>query len=152
MFDKEYFIENSFPFKEKYTEIFSQHMSEYHKFNILDIEENVPAYSGIYLLYNDKNVLMYIGKSVNLYHRLMRHVKERTHISHLTHNFKKYRYIKCKGMTFKKTALGIEIVELYLINTLKPKLNVRDVETYTTSRCDWGYIIQDKDILEHMIL
>ena len=150
--DKEYIIENSFPFKEKLQKIFNRYVSEYHNFEVSDIEENVPYYPGIYLLYNNENVLMYVGKSVDLYYRLMRHVKEQTHISYLTHNFKKYRYIKCKGMTLKKTVLGIEAVELYLINILKPKLNVRDVITYDTSRYDWGYIIQDEDIFEHMIL
>lgn len=82
---------------------------------VTDIDETLTAFNringecGIYLLYNDKDELMYIGKSKNLSNRILASLRER-----MCHSFKyailsEYEY---------------HIVEMYLIMLWRPPLNV----------------------------
>lgn len=74
---------------------------------------------GIYFLYNDKNQLIYIGKSRNLGERIINSIKER--------GGKKFAYILVKNPA------DIHILEPFLIIKYKPIKNVEFMEYGETS-------------------
>ena len=86
----------------------------------LDDLQPLRGLTGVYFLYNDKKELVYIGKSTNMYSRILEHKFE---------NKKDFSYFKAadsKSLTF------VEIMEIYIIDSLRTKynlLNKRFIET-----------------------
>jgi excinuclease UvrABC nuclease subunit len=105
--------------------------------------EQLKKKSGIYLFYDD-NELLYIGKTVNLYSRLIGHINGSSNLKDVKHNFKRVEVI------FINDVVGREIYETYMINTLKPLLNVDKVFTYTSSRYEDKY--NPKHTIENKIM
>lgn len=75
--------------------------------------------SGIYALFN-KDELVYIGQSSNLYLRVLEHIVE---------GKKDFDGIKC---AYNNKLLDIQVMETILISKLKPKLNklIVDIDFY----------------------
>lgn len=76
--------------------------------------------TGVYFLYNDKKELVYIGKSTNMYSRILEHKFE---------NKKDFSYFKA---ACSDSLLFVEIMEIYIIDRLRTKfilLNKRFLET-----------------------
>lgn len=86
----------------------------------LDDLQSLRGLTGVYFLYNDKKELVYIGKSTNMYSRILEHKFE---------NKKDFSYFKAacsNSLTF------VEIMEIYIIDRLRTKyilLNKRFIET-----------------------
>lgn len=84
--------------------------------------KNIPQGPGVYRFYGENNALLYVGKSVNLYQRVMSHfssdhlsTKEMTIAQSITH------------LDWTETAgdLGAQLLELKQIKTLNPIYNRR---------------------------
>ena len=98
--------------------------------------EALPTRGGIYMFYNeDQGELLYIGKASNLRQRVKMHLRDTSMgpnrfggTGDVKHNF---RWIEtfCVDCPMER-----DIYETYLINTLKPFLNVGKVYSYKTSR------------------
>ena len=86
----------------------------------LDDLQPLRGLTGVYFLYNSKKELVYIGKSTNMYSRILEHKFE---------NKKDFSYFKAagsEGLTF------VEIMEIYIIDRLRTKYNLinkRFIET-----------------------
>lgn len=96
----------------------------------------LPIRGGIYMFYDesDKN-LLYVGKAKNLRQRIKMHLRDASMgpnrfggTGDVKHNFKWIRTF-CVDCPMER-----DIYETYLINTLKPPLNVGKVYLYETSR------------------
>lgn len=74
-------------------------------------------YSGVYLLYNKMNVLIYVGKAKSIGERL------RAHWNGWTHTKQFSQQIEYAQVYIFDNPIDREIVETYLINTLYPKYN-----------------------------
>ncbi|MFC5732162.1 GIY-YIG nuclease family protein [Cytobacillus gottheilii] len=103
---------------------------------------NIPNnMAGLYLFYNDENVLMYVGQTRDLRTRIKLHLNPKTKTSSgIYHNFKWVEVI------FEEDDLSRELYETYMINTLKPLLNFDKVITYKTSRYDNSYNLEIKEL------
>jgi hypothetical protein len=77
----------------------------------------IPEVNGIYYLFNNRNDLLYVGKSKNLRKRIKEHVKGSTHTK-MFHNL-------IFGIQFSviDSELETELLETYLINRLNPRFN-----------------------------
>lgn len=89
--------------------------------------------SGLYLIYNKEDELLYIGKAKNLYSRIISHLNGSSNLKDIYHNFYKVK------MIFVNDPLYRELYETYMINTLKPLLNVEKVITYRSMRYEENY-------------
>lgn len=72
---------------------------------------------GVYLFYDDKDNLLYVGIAKKLRIRILDHITGNTHTKRYYHNFK-----KC-SLIYESDELKRRILEYYLINTLNPPLN-----------------------------
>jgi hypothetical protein len=116
---------------------------------IIDLNDKylLPKKPGIYKFYDDKDELMYIGKTQDIRGRIDAHLhpsKETKFVrstANICHNFKKVSYmlINCPA--------DRDILETYLINRDKPKLNGNKVFIYQTDRGLRKYM--SKEALEH---
>ncbi len=79
--------------------------------------KNIKQKSGLYLLYSNEGELLYIGKSINLKSRLIRHFKGGSNVEDYIKEFKKI------GCYYIDDELELDLCETYLINTLHPKYN-----------------------------
>ena len=81
--------------------------------------------SGVYILYNALSIPLYVGQSGNLKNRINQHIEGKTNTKFF---YGEIMYVSCYCITsvWKK-----EVLEWYLINTMKPMYNVERVETYT---------------------
>lgn len=86
----------------------------------------IPNKSGIYKFYGDNYELLYIGKAKYLKTRIKQHLgnNRENNTKLIKHNFKKVNYILIEDPVDR------DIIETYLINLLKPKLNISKVYTY----------------------
>jgi hypothetical protein len=74
---------------------------------------------GIYFLYDWENNLAYIGKSIRLQRRISDHILNKES------NLYNYRYLLSHvKVIYCKNELDMELLETYLINKLKPYLNI----------------------------
>lgn len=102
----------------------------------IDGVEALPTRGGIYLFYSeDQSELLYIGKANNLRQRVKMHLRDASMgpnrfggTGDVKHNFRWIRTF-CVDCPMER-----DIYETYLINTLKPSLNVGKVYLYETSR------------------
>lgn len=81
---------------------------------------------GIYFLYNENYILMYIGKSNNLKSRINQHFLGKSSTEHVAHNFHYFNYAIINDATDR------EIYETYYINQDKPLLNNEKIFTYSS--------------------
>lgn len=90
--------------------------------------------SGIYVFLNECGELMYIGKAKRLRERIQQHLSGTDKNSDsIFHNFK---YVAC---IYVDSEVNREIYETYMINKLKPLLNVNKVYTYTSEKYNPKY-------------
>lgn len=85
--------------------------------------------SGIYCITNNINNKIYIGSSVNIYHRLKRHYSELKRGVHtnkyLQNSYLKYGFSNFSVSIIKETLVeNLLILEQYYIDTLKPDYNI----------------------------
>jgi hypothetical protein len=94
---------------------------------MVDVNEylNINAkVSGIYLFYNEDKRLMYLGKAGALRGRIAQHIKATgysNHTEHIRHNFKYLSYMVVENPVER------DMLEIYLINELKPLFNLSTV-------------------------
>jgi integrase len=81
--------------------------------------------SGVYCLYNEEDKLLYIGKTRDLKRRAKEHFSGYSNMGDYSHNF-----YKCSCI-YVISELDMDIYETYMINTLKPALNIEKVITYS---------------------
>ncbi len=93
----------------------------------------LPSDPGIYMFFNRYSSLMYVGRASNLLDRIRSHFTMDSHTSHVKHNFRRISYIVVSKSEHRKA------LEYYLINHLKPPLNIKNVHTYETQRYDPRY-------------
>lgn len=96
--------------------------------------------SGLYLFYNEHGELMYIGKSSDIRSSVSQHMSGKgsgVNTNEVCHNFKRVDYIMVE------CPMKREIYQTYMINTLKPPLNVDNVYTYRTGRYDDRYLTEE---------
>ena len=88
--------------------------------------------SCIYKFYNSDNVLLYVGKTKSLQERMIMHLGNAKHnqLRAFKHNFSYVSGFYTEG------DFDNSLYEIYLINTLKPKLNHALVYTYESERYD----------------
>lgn len=87
----------------------------------LDDLQPLRGLTGVYFLYNSKKELVYIGKSTNIYLRILEHNFE---------NKKDFSYFKATGTV---NLLYSEMFEIYLIEKYKKKCNLLNKATIETS-------------------
>lgn len=114
-------------------------MTDNHKGYIMGISLNdlqsVRGINGVYFLYED-NEIVYIGRSGNIYTRLLEHIVE-----------DKKKFSNFKAIKIAET--GSEILEVFLISKLKPKYNnlvVNDMETWTRTLPKIAEMQANKDL------
>lgn len=78
----------------------------------------------IYQFYNDKNQLLYIGKTINLVQRFISHFSENNWKSK---EVSRIMYAECKTKT------DMDIYEIYYINVLNPRYNISLVNNVVPS-------------------
>ena len=94
-----------------------------------DVQTKLPKRGGVYLLYGTGHKeLLYIGKAQNLRGRVKGHLTTNKQMEGIRHNFKWVDYF-CVRCPVER-----DMYETYLINKLKPSLNVDKVYTYITNR------------------
>lgn len=86
-------------------------------FNIEDMQV-CRKKSGIYFLFNDKEEIVYIGKSGNVYTRILEHIVGEEK------DFKRFNFVEIKNETL------YEILEVLLISITIPKYNKLIVNNY----------------------
>ena len=93
-------------------------------------EKQLEKNQGIYMIYNDEDILLYVGKSKDIRNRIKIHMNkaDSNPLRGYNHNF---HYVT--GF-YVKSYLDLSLYEMYIINTLKPKLNIDNVFTYKTER------------------
>ncbi|PEU05237.1 hypothetical protein CN527_02560 [Bacillus cereus] len=95
---------------------FSLTLPELHTFYPKELKY-IEQTSGLYLLYSSENELLYIGKSVNLKARIIKHFKGGSNVEDYVEEFEK---IECY---YIDDELEMDLSETFLINTLRPKYN-----------------------------
>jgi predicted GIY-YIG superfamily endonuclease len=95
---------------------FSLTLPELHTFHPNELKY-IEQTSGLYLLYSSENELLYIGKSVNLKSRIIKHFKGGSNVEDYADEFKE---IECY---YIYDELEMDLSETFLINTLRPKYN-----------------------------
>lgn len=103
--------------------------------SVENLELISPKLAGIYFLYDDEKVLMYVGQTSALRERVQSHLKPKSYnvLKDLIHNFKYVSYFICENPVER------DIYETYLINKMKPKLNIEKVLTYKSERYSKKY-------------
>lgn len=91
---------------------------------------NIPNRSGIYIIFGYNDDVLYVGKAKELRGRVKGHFAGTTSLKDVAHNFYEVSGFFCDDETER------DIYETYIINILKPKLNVEKAYTYQTSRFD----------------
>lgn len=91
---------------------------------------NIPNRSGIYIIFGCNDDVLYVGKAKELRGRVKGHFAGTTSLKDVAHNFDEVSGFFCDDETER------DIYETYIINILKPKLNVEKTYTYKTSRFD----------------
>ena len=69
----------------------------------------------VYVMYNDKNEVLYVGKTINIESRMRQHFGKDAEEWKM--EVKNIKYMNCF------TEIDMSIYEIYLINVLKPKYN-----------------------------
>lgn len=97
--------------------------------------------SGLYLFYNNKYELMYIGKASYLKNRIRQHLLKNTNENtyEISHNFKYFRFVEINDIVDR------DIYETYYINLLKPKLNNQKTFTYKSDKYNKQYNPYEED-------
>lgn len=110
------------------TQILLEHDAISTFISLKNIKKIPDGIRGVYFLYSDQEVLLYIGKSSNIKTRLIAHIKGITNTKDFHEEIAKIRFIKeeCPTMT--------EILETYYINKFHPLYNEKKV--YIDSQLD----------------
>ena len=107
-----------------------------------DLLETVPHTSGVYLLYGKDDELLYVGKSVNIYKRLLSHFSNANHNTREHEIWNNTYYVETQ---ITASEMGALLLELHLIKTKQPHYNRRSRKTKRLWRLekritDAGYI------------
>lgn len=108
------------------------------------ISNEILPNGGIYKFYSFDGELMYIGKAGNLRHRLLQHISGNANTQDVKHNFYS---VSC---SYLDNPVDRDIYETYLINILRPPLNVEKVYTYQTQRENPKYKTAQQIKAEHL--
>lgn len=123
-------------------------------------QDSIKKKGGVYFFYDDRDILMYVGKAKCLSSRINQHMnssdKNTTAASSSTHNVK-HNLKKC-SLFLCEDELDREIYETYAINTLKPKLNRAKVITYVSEHYSDEYrmaksneeLVREKEMEERL--
>jgi excinuclease UvrABC nuclease subunit len=84
---------------------------------------------GIYKFYSENGTLLYIGKSTNINKRIHQHLSKKSHIEE--EYISKFRFLK--GF-YEESELDTSLYEVFMINTLRPSLNIDSVYVYRSRR------------------
>lgn len=98
---------------------------------------NIPNRSGIYIIFGSNDNVLYVGKAKELRGRVKGHFAGKTSLKDMAHNFYEVSGFFCDDETER------DIYETYIINILKPKLNVEKAYTYNTSRFDNVFLSEE---------
>ncbi|MGD6977766.1 nucleotide excision repair endonuclease [Bacillus altitudinis] len=98
---------------------------------------NIPNRSGIYIIFGCNDDVLYVGKAKELRGRVKGHFAGTTSLKDVAHNFYEVSGFFCDDETER------DIYETYIINILKPKLNVEKAYTYKTSRFDDVFLSEE---------
>jgi len=96
-----------------------------------DLLTNIPHEPGVYFFYGKDDELLYIGKSINIYKRLLSHFSAANHNSKAAEIWNETYRIDTKTTA---SNLGASLLELHLIKNLQPIYNKRSRKT----RKLWG--------------
>lgn len=97
-----------------------------------------PNVSGIYKFYSSDNELLYIGKSNDIRSRVSSHVSGSTNTEKF---YLEFSYLTC---IFIDNPLFLDIIETYMINTLKPKYNKSKVFKIEASETNNPFVHKKK--------
>lgn len=92
---------------------------------MINIKFTVP---GIYRIYNSEKVLMYIGKSVNIFNRMYQHFNGSHCDEVLKHNYYYFDF------SILNCPVDRDMYETYYINKMKPPINENKVYLYESER------------------
>ena len=92
----------------------------------------VKGKAGIYVLLDKDDVILYVGKSADLFQRLNMHINSRD-ISYAKPFIEKIKYFEVFN------DLDLEIYETYVINQLRPLFNISKVYNYNPSKAKREY-------------
>ena len=108
------------------------HTSKLKKKNIIKTNK-----SGVYLFYNDKKEVVYIGKTINclkqrIHHHIINGIKEYLiNTGDFSESFRLYKRDRYKYLSFIKANEGdVHFIESYLINKYKPCYNIEYNKTF----------------------
>lgn len=97
--------------------------------NMLPVSNHMsipPKTAGVYALYNQVQLVIYVGKAENLRGRIRDHAAANTNTKSFSHMF---QFFSC---FYETSAVYRDILETWLINELKPTHNSDKVWTYTS--------------------
>lgn len=95
---------------------------------------------GVYCFYSEDQELLYIGKSLHLKHRISLHLSGKTNAKDFQDEF---YYVETY---YIKDKMEMDILEIYMINTLKPRYNV--LQNYSIENDMDGY--EENNYLVHI--
>lgn len=114
------------------------------------ILQSLPASPGVYLFYDKKRLLIYVGKAASLRHRVRQYFQKNVLLSPAKHSMVK----KIGNIKFEQTDSEIEalLLESNLIKRYQPEYNVimKDDKSYVyikvTTEDEWPTVIRTRNI------
>jgi len=97
---------------------------------------DIPHEPGVYFFYGKDDELLYVGKSINIYKRLLSHFSQANHNTRAAGVWNETHRIETKTTA---SGLGASLLELHYIKTLQPILNKRSRKTKKL----WGLFLAD---------
>jgi DNA polymerase-3 subunit epsilon len=91
-----------------------------------DLLIDIPHSPGVYLFYDENDSLLYVGKSVNIYKRILSHFSNATHDRKARAIWDQTHHIETRVTA---SELGALLLEVHLIKTLQPTYNRRSRKT-----------------------
>jgi excinuclease UvrABC nuclease subunit len=101
-----------------------------------------PNEGGLYFLYSLDLKMLYIGKAVNIKHRLSEYYRHGSHLYDVIHNVMIVQYIVVEDVVER------DMLETYYINKYKTPLNRNKTFTYDSDRFNKLYCGDDEPIEE----
>lgn len=97
--------------------------------------KKIPHEPGVYFFYGKNDELLYVGKSINIYKRLLSHFSNANHNSKAANIWNETHNIETQTTA---SDLGASLLELQYIKTLQPLLNKRSRKTKKM----WGLFLK----------
>ena len=91
---------------------------------------------GVYLFYDNKDKLIYIGSTTYLRERIMSHLRGEQHLTKFFKEITTIKILLSKSFdTFRENNIDCHDIEYYLINELNPKYNQK-MSKKTAYKCN----------------